>query len=90
MKITVATGFGYLKQGGEVLHKCEYSIGEQEITDGFEYVEVADKSELDAIEVYQDPQEIEATQNEAKVALEIRRLAVESLKSAGKLPQEFE
>jgi len=48
--MTVTTGFGYLKDsGGIVTAKCELPAGDHEIKEGYTYVEVADKTALDAV-----------------------------------------
>lgn len=57
-EITVVTGYGYYVNGdGHVTDKAELSPGQHQLTDGFTYVEIADKEELNQIEVYVPPVE---------------------------------
>lgn len=90
-KINITTGFGYIKDSeGHIVCKAQLPAGEHPIRDGFEYVEVQDKTFLDVIEIYRDPAKTEAAQAEAKIQAKTRELAIASLKAAGELPANFE
>ena len=54
----VVTGFGYLKdKGGDIICKVRLSPGTYPLNNnGLDYVEVANKQALDAIEVYVEPE----------------------------------
>lgn len=83
MDIEVTTGYGYLKDAqGNITDRCELKPGKLRITDGYTYHEVADRAALDAVQVYQKPEDPERAK-EKKIQAEIRRLATESLKAKG-------
>lgn len=64
--ITVTTGYGYLQDDqGHIVSKAELPVGNHNIKDGLAYLEVADKDNLDAINLYVP----EATAQEKKKAL---------------------
>jgi len=88
--ITVITGFGYLMDSqGHIHSKAELPPGSHPMKDGFSYTEVADSAALELISIYQDPADIAQAQNEKKIQTEIRRQAIESLKTTGDLPPDY-
>jgi hypothetical protein len=87
---TVTTGFGYfLDAQGHIVSKAELPKGEHPLREGFTYIEVVDKASLDAIEIYVDPAEIEASKNERKIQNKTRAMAIAELKASGDLPDDF-
>ena len=89
-KFIVTTGFGYFKDAaGRTVSKAELPPGEHPISDGFTYGEVADKTALDAIEIYVDPAVVEKADNEIKIQKRIRRIAIDQLKAENKLPADY-
>ena len=85
--INVNTGFGYFKNStGHIVAKGQLPLGSCPVKDSFTYTEVADMAELDAIEVYQDPIEIERRANEQKIAEKLRELAINELIKDGNWP----
>lgn len=90
-KILVKTGFGYYQdQAGHIVRKAQLPPGSHNLADGLIYVEVQDQAELDAIQVYQDPADIIAAENESKIQNKIRQTAIDTLIAEGELPPDFE
>ncbi len=84
MKIET-NGLGYLKDAtGKVISKVDLPEGEHEFDDNVTFVEVADRAELEAVQVADMPLSPE-DDLEIKVRKETRRIAIESLKSRGEL-----
>lgn len=84
-KFTVKTGFGCFKDAsGEIIAKAELSPGKHPLADGYSYIEVASKEELDLIEVYIPPPSVEVVK-EQKIQAEIRAMAEERLLERGEL-----
>ncbi len=89
-KIQVTTGFGYfVDQAGHKIAKAELPPGEHPLQDGFTYVEVADKQALELIELWIDPKMLQQQQDEKLIMQKTREIAIETLKSEGKLPPDF-
>ena len=58
---TVNTGYGYfLDTQSRIVSKSVLAIGTHQLKDGYTYVEVADKTALDAIKVYKEIIDTEA------------------------------
>ena len=56
----VKTGYGYIKDPkGNIISKYELPIGKHKDPIGYIYHEVNTKKELDAIEIYREPESIE-------------------------------
>lgn len=90
-KMIVKTSFGYIKDAaGHIISKAQLPAGEHPLKDGFDYIEVNSQAELDAIEIYRDPKEIQKAINEKKISVKIRQTAIDELKAAGELPADFE
>lgn len=86
VQINVVTGFGYIKDiVGNIITKCELPIGRHEIKDGYVYVEVTSKEELDKISVYAPPELTQKLLNEQKIQNEMRQMAIERLKARGEI-----
>ena len=86
----VKTGFGYFENtNGHVVAKSQLPPGEHTIKEGYIYYEVNNQVELDAIEVYQDPQKIEKAANEQKITAHIRTEAIAKLKASGGLQGDY-
>lgn len=52
----VKTGYGYIKDSqGRIVCRYDLPPGKHPIKDGYAFIEVADKKELDKIEVYKEP-----------------------------------
>jgi len=85
--ILVKTGYGYFEDAvGNIVGKAELPIGYHKATKGYSYIEVADKAELDAIQVHQDPADVLAAQQNKRIADKLRQLAIDSLVSDGDWP----
>lgn len=85
-KIKVVTGFGYLQDiNGNIIAKCELLKGENNIKEGYTYVELISKEELDKISVYISEETIKKLSDEKKIQDEIRQIAVERLKARGEI-----
>jgi hypothetical protein len=79
----VKTGCGYYVKNGKIAMKYELPPGDHPDPEGYEVVEVADKQELDAVQVFiekSDAQEVEEL-----IAAKQREIAIEELKKEGKL-----
>ena len=85
--IQVKTGFGYYKDAqGRIVAKAELPIGQHPLSDGYTYSEVADGAALAAVQIWQDPAEIERQQNEQKIQTKIRSMAIAELIKENELP----
>lgn len=72
--IQVSTGYGYIVDGvGNVISKSELPIGKHDLKEGYSYVELNNKAELDAIQVYVPP----PTQEESDRAKEAELQAID-------------
>ena len=60
--------------------------GPHDLADGLIYVELSSQAELDAIEVYQDPAQVQAAQQEQKIAAKLRDMAIKELLEDGSWP----
>ncbi|MBW8035867.1 MAG: hypothetical protein FVQ79_09605 [Planctomycetes bacterium] len=86
----VKTGFGYYEDAaGRIFSKAELPAGDHNLRDGLEYIEVADKAALDALDVYVDPADIEKRDNENKIQKRMREIAIDQLKAEGGLPADY-
>ena len=86
-EISVQTGFGYYKdQVGNIIAKAELPAGQHNLADGMTYVELNSMAELDAIEVYQDPAQVQAAQQQQKIAEKLRSIAINELIKDGNWP----
>jgi hypothetical protein len=63
MKITLTTGFGYMKRNGVVFERYCLPIGTHNFPDDAEVVEVADLAAMLAIVVQETPEQIKAGLN---------------------------
>lgn len=83
----VKTGFGYFKdKDNHIVSKYELPIGEHPLKDDYSYVEVATKEELNNIEIYEDPIEIQKQQKR----IQDRINAINKLKNLGLTQDEIE
>jgi len=88
--IKVITGFGYFRDDQDrIVAKAQLPPSDHPIRDGFNYVEVADQDELDAVEVYEDPAATLKHEQEQKITDKMRAIAIEALKEAGELPADY-
>lgn len=86
-KILIQTGFGYYKdQQDHIVSKAELPAGTHDLIDGLIYVEVDNQAELDTIEVYQDPVDLQIAQQEQKIRDKSRALAIAELIKDGNWP----
>ena len=86
-KILVQTGLGYYKdQQGRIVAKAQLPAGQHKLNDDFIYIEVNSQAELDAIEVSQDPAQVQAAQQAQKITDKLRELAVNELIKDGNWP----
>lgn len=87
--IKVSTGFGYMKDSeGRIVSKAELPCGKHPIGNEYEYVEVANAKELEAIDLYVKPESQDII-DERMIQDEIRKDAIARLKSLGKLSKDF-
>jgi len=88
-KMIVNTNFGYIKDSEDkIVCKCKLPKGEHPLKDGYIYTEVNTIEELDNIEVYAAPKSNEVLLEE-KIRAEIRLLAIESLRTKGKITEDI-
>lgn len=90
--LKTTTGFGYfVDESGQVHSKLVCAAGtEFDLLDGFVFYEVDTLPELDAIEVYQDPAEIQHREREQKIGAKVRAKAIAELIKDGELPEGYE
>ena len=87
--IQVITGFGYYRNDSGIIAKAILPKGSHQLADDYDYIEVADKAALDAIQVYVDPAEELHRQREQLIIGKIREIAIEELILEGKLPGDY-
>jgi len=86
-KILVKTGFGYIKDASDnIVAKAELPPGEHSFRDGYIYVEVTSRAELDQVQVFIDPAQLQAAKNEQLIQQKLRELAIIELTKEGKWP----
>ncbi len=86
-KIEVKTGFGYLKDAqGHITDRARLPAGEHPIKDGYTYFEVNNQTEFDAIETYQDPAQVQAVEQQRKIDVKLREIAIIELTKEGNWP----
>ena len=93
--ITVKTGFGFYRDAqGRIVGKAQLPAGDHPLADDLDYFEVATKAALDAIQIWQDPADVERRTSEAKItdwiAAWLRTLAIQDLTNKGELPPGYE
>lgn len=76
------TGFGYYVEDGKKTHKFVLSVGEHEVPDGCDVVEVANQDALDKIVLDKSDEEI-AAEKSAAVTIKNRTSAIAKLKAVG-------
>ena len=88
--IIVKSGFGFYREIATGKNICQAKLqpGNQQLSDDFNYIEVADQAELDAINI-DEPTPTQAELDEQKIENKKRELAVEALIAAGELPPDF-
>jgi len=90
MMIKIKTGFGYFIESasGKIISKAELPPGDHSIKPGYDYVEVNTTAELDAVEIYQEP-ETQNQKNEKLIQQKMtemtRSAAIAALQAEGKL-----
>ena len=85
------TGLGYFKdQADHVIAKADLPPGRHLLKDGFIFVEVSNRDELDQVEIYRDPAEIQKQGDRTLIAAKMRLIAIAQLIAEGKLPPDFE
>lgn len=90
-EIETVTGLGYFKdQAGRIISKADLPPGKHIVKDGFVFIEVGNRDELDHVEIYKDPADILQQSQDAMIAEKTRELAIIELKKEGKLPPDFE
>jgi len=89
----VTTGYGYfIDKDKKITAKAELPKGKHKIKDGYKYIEVSNKEELDNINIFIKPktqEEIYQEEINKKVKKLTRNQAIEELKQEGKLPNDF-
>ena len=93
--IQVTTGFGYFTDAaGHIRAKAELPPGVHPMDPDYTYTQVTDAAALAAVEVWQDPADVDRQTNEAKITAWIadwlRTLAMQDLKNKGELPAGYE
>lgn len=83
-EIEVKTGFGYfVDSNGHITDKATLPIGKHPL-EGYTYVEVASKNELDAVKLYIKPKTDKLIKEEM-IQIKIREQAIKELQKEGKL-----
>lgn len=49
--MNVTTGFGYYTKNGKIIGKYELPVGEHPLSEGIDYVEVANRQVLDVVKI---------------------------------------
>lgn len=85
--IEVKTGYGYIKdKDGNIVSKSEIPVGFHSLPDGYTYVPVSNKEELDNVKVYIPPKTDEQLKQEAiqkeKDSI-LQQQAIDNLKAKG-------
>lgn len=92
-KIIINTGYGILKNSeGNITDKLVLPLGEHWIEDSYSFEEVGDQNELDLIEVYKKPVDLEIEKEymiEMKIIENSRKAAIDELKAEGKLESDY-
>jgi len=87
--IKVITGFGYFTDvDGNIVGKATLPIGSHPLQDEFRYVEVADRTALDAVKEYVKPisvEQKEEAEKEVLIQAKLREIAEAELIIDGKL-----
>jgi len=84
--MSVITGFGYIKDiNGHIVCKYVLPKGDHPLKDGYTFVEVEKEADLEAVEIYESPEDKQKREEEALIGERIRKLAVDSLKADGLL-----
>lgn len=79
------TGLGYIEDSdGHIIAKFDLPKGEHPTKDGYVYIEVATRQDLDSVEVY-TPSKTTEQIREGKIQTEIRQLAIDSLIAKGEI-----
>lgn len=85
--IIVKTGFGYIKNpAGKIIAKAQLPPGKHPLLDNYSYIEVTDQQALNGITIWIDPIQAEIENNEAKIAAQSRKFAIDKLIADGELP----
>lgn len=88
-KVKLLTGLGYVAdKDGHITGKFDLPIGEHTFFD-VQVIEVANRTELDAVEVWVDPVIIEEQLIQDEIDREKRVSAIKSLKGKGKLRLDY-
>lgn len=88
--ISVNTGLGYFKDDQDrVICYANLPPGEHPIKTGYTYHEVNSQAELDAVEIYVDPAEQQATTNEQAIRQKLREMAITELTKVGQWPAQI-
>lgn len=92
-EIEVKTGYGYLKDSnGDIIEKMELPAGFHPLEDGYTYIEVNTKTQLDKIIIKEKDKtqdEIYNDKIEEKTNSMIRQQAIDALKVEGELPPDY-
>lgn len=91
MKLFVTqTGVGYFRElaTGKIVSKVDLPPGEHAIQDGFEFVQVQSKADLDAVQVAQ-PELSEDDRVKQLIDEQLKTMALAELKKAGKVRADY-
>ena len=85
------TGLGYFKdQADHIVSKADLPPGKHIVKDGFIFIEVSNRDELDHVEIYRDPTDILKQDRQIMITAKARALAIAELIKEGKLPPDYE
>jgi len=86
-QIKVITGYGYYQdQAGNVIAKAQLPPGDHELNKDLTYHEVGSQAELDVIDVYINPIDVQKKEQEEKIQNKIREIAINELIADGDWP----
>ena len=86
-KILVKTGFGFYQDTQlHIIAKAQLPPGSHDLADGLIYIEVESQAELDAVNIWQDPADQQAAEQNTKIQNKLREFAIAELIKDGQWP----
>lgn len=87
---TSKTGFGYYQDSqGHNICLAELPPGQHLMHDGYFFIEVNNREQLDQVQIWDDPDEILRNSQTVLVTKKARRTAIDLLIVEGKLPPDY-
>ena len=89
-EMNTKTGLGYYKdQDDHIIAKYDLPPGQHILKEGLIFIEVNNREELDHIEIYREPSEVQRQGYVSMISKRARQIAIEQLKAEGKLPPDY-